>query len=263
MVQTIKFSQFVGADLSQPTNTLVGLSGGQNAISLKVTEWFTSNRPTPFDGLFGYNLTLHKYEYYNGSIPAWVQLEAGSSSGTVSSVATGLGLTGGTITTTGTIKFAQIAPTSFWANTSLSTNYPLETVLVEGANIGISYSTGAITISAVNVGLIPWNAITSTSGNLLVNEGFIINNASQVSMLLPATAALGSVISIQGYGAGGWKITQNDGQNIQIGGVSSTVGTGGSVASVNRHNSLTLVCVVPNTTFSCLGGLQSSGLVIV
>ncbi len=261
MVQTIKFSQFVGADLSQSTNTLVGLSGGQNAISLKVTEWFTSNRPTPFDGLIGYNLTLHKYEYYNAAIPAWIQLEAGSSSGTVSSVATGLGLTGGTITTTGTISFAQISPTSFWANTSLSTNFPLETVLVEGANIGISYSTGAITISAVNVGLIPWLPITS--GNLLVNQGVVPNNVSQVSLLLPAAASFGSIISIQGYGAGGFIITQNAGQNIQIGGVSSTVGTGGSVASSNRHDSLTLVCVVPNTTFSCLGGPQSSGLVIV
>lgn len=74
MVLTKKFSEFVDANLADPSNELVGLSGGVNAKSEKVTEWSTSTRPSPpFDGLMGFNTTLGVWEYYSVSNLAWIQ----------------------------------------------------------------------------------------------------------------------------------------------------------------------------------------------
>ncbi len=77
MVFTKKFSEFDDADLGDQDNELVGLSNGLNAKSSKVIVWTTATRPlTPFDGLLGYNTNLNQYEYYDDSIPDWVQLES-------------------------------------------------------------------------------------------------------------------------------------------------------------------------------------------
>jgi hypothetical protein len=68
--------------------------------------------------------------------------------GTVTSIATGTGLTGGTITSSGTISFAAIAANTFWANltgssavptaTTISTLFPLITSLgTQTANLNM------------------------------------------------------------------------------------------------------------------------------
>jgi hypothetical protein len=64
-------------------------------------------------------------------------------------------------------------------------------------------------------------------------------------------------------GAGGWKIAQNASQNIQIGNLSSTSGTGGSIASTNQFDSIHFICTVANTTWQCLGAPQSALITIV
>ena len=75
MVMTKKFSEFTDADLTESDNVLVGLSGGANAKSSKIVSWTTATRPSPpLNGLIGYNTDLQEYEFYNSSIPAWVQL---------------------------------------------------------------------------------------------------------------------------------------------------------------------------------------------
>lgn len=107
-----------------------------------------------------------------------------------------------------------------------------------------------------------WNNVTESSMVMVPNQGFLANNSSLVTLFLPAIAPFGTVIYIQGFGAGGWIIEQNDEQNIHIGSISSTVGVGGSVASTNQLDSMVLVCAVANTTFCLLGGPQSSGLFI-
>lgn len=101
-----------------------------------------------------------------------------------------------------------------------------------------------------------WFTVTAVSQNMSVNSGYIANNAGVVSLLLPSTSNVGDEINVSGLGAGGWSITQNAGQNIQIGSVSSTVGAGGSVSSTNRYDSLHIVCLLANTTWSVTGGPQ-------
>ncbi len=101
-----------------------------------------------------------------------------------------------------------------------------------------------------------WFTITAASQSMAVNNGYIANSAGLVSLLLPATSSVGDEIAVSGLGAGGWSITQNAGQNIQVGSVSSTVGVGGSVSSTNRYDSLRMVCLLANTTWAVSGGIQ-------
>lgn len=76
MVNTVKFSQFVNANLNTTTNLLVGVSastGGVNIKSPLVNTWTTAGRPTaPYFGLIGANSTTSQYEFWNGS--AWITL---------------------------------------------------------------------------------------------------------------------------------------------------------------------------------------------
>ena len=49
-----------------------------------------------------------------------------------------------------------------------------------------------------------WADVSGTTQAAAVNTGYIISNASQTTVTLPATAAEGSVIAIAGKGAAGW-----------------------------------------------------------
>lgn len=105
---------------------------------------------------------------------------------------------------------------------------------------------------ALNSQLFSWTDITVTSVNGIVNNGYIADNASLVTLTLPTTAAQGTIIELAGNGAGGWKIAQNAGQQINFGAFSTTVGVTGSLSSTQRYNSVRLLCVVSNLTFNVL-----------
>lgn len=128
MVLTKKFSEFsLGSDFNSTLQT-VGLSGGNNSRQPRFITWTTVTRPAiPYTGVLGYNATTDQYEYWDGM--TWISLASGGGSGTVTSVGTGTGLTGGTITTSGTISFAPIAARSLWVNTSNSSAVPAVTPL--------------------------------------------------------------------------------------------------------------------------------------
>lgn len=134
--------------------------------------------------------------------------------------------------------------------------------LSAGTGITITNAANSITVSSTGGGS-SWTVISGTSQSASPDNGYISNNAGLVTLTLPSTASVGTVVRLVGLGAGGWKIAQNAGQNIQIGSLSSTVGAGGSVASTNRYDSVNLLCVVANTTWVTMGAPQSSGLTVV
>lgn len=106
-------------------------------------------------------------------------------------------------------------------------------------------------VNTLNGQVVVWNNVTGISQSAAVNKGYIANNASLVTVTLPATAAIGDVIKVQGAGAGGWLIAQNASQTIIANAsTASTVGAGGSVASADRYDSIELVCIIANTTFA-------------
>jgi hypothetical protein len=92
-----------------------------------------------------------------------------------------------------------------------------------------------------------WNDVSGTTQAAAANQGYIISNASQTTVTIPATAAEGSTFAIAGKGAAGWIMQMNTGQTCHFGNAATT--SAGSLTSTNQYDSVTIVCVTANTTF--------------
>ena len=134
---------------------------------------------------------------------------------------------------------------------------PVVGTITGTSGISVAVGAGTITLSGTGSG-IGWNEITGASQTMAPDQGYVTNNAGLVTLTLPAVAAFGTVINIVGKGAGGWRIAQGAGQQIQVGSTASTVGAGGYVESTNRYDSIELLCTTANTTWTCLGGPQGN-----
>lgn len=119
----------------------------------------------------------------------------------------------------------------------------------------IAFTTGAnsLNLEVVEAGTI-WNEVTLTSASMVVNNGYIANNAGLVTLTLPSTAALGSLIRVTGKGAGGWRIAQNSGQTIYFGAATTTTSTGHLDSSAVR-DTVELVCVTANNDWNVLSSI--------
>jgi hypothetical protein len=93
-----------------------------------------------------------------------------------------------------------------------------------------------------------------------VGNGYVDNGSGSPTIYtLPTTAAIGSLVALQGSGSGLWQIAQNASQKIAFNQVTSTTGTGGSVASNSQYDSITLICITTNTGWAvnqCTGNLS-------
>lgn len=110
-------------------------------------------------------------------------------------------------------------------------------------------------------GGITWNEVTGTTQSAAVDNGYITNNASLVTVTLPDTATLGSVVRISGSGAGGWKVAQNAGETIHFGNTDTTTGAGGSLASTNRYDAVELVCITADTDWVVISSVGNITIV--
>lgn len=116
--------------------------------------------------------------------------------------------------------------------------------ITAGTGISIANGAGSITINGVGAGL-TWSVQTGATQAMAVNNGYIANRAGTVTYTLPASAAIGDVLAVTGINtATGWVIAQNANQQIFFGTSSTTVGAGGSLASINIRDTITLVCTV-------------------
>lgn len=97
-----------------------------------------------------------------------------------------------------------------------------------------------------------WNNTTATTQAMAVQNGYISNNAALSTFTLPAAAAVGQRVSVQGSGAGGWLLAQNTGQTIHFGTSFTTGGTGGSLASTQQFDGVELICVTANTIWAVI-----------
>lgn len=138
----------------------------------------------------------------------------------------------------------------------------LLSLITAGTNVSVSFAGGNLVISATGLAGIGWNNITGTSATMIADAGYVSNNSGLVTLTLPTVAAFGTIIYVQGYGGGGWKVAQNAGQQIFVGNASSTIGATGYIASTNQYDSITLLCVNANNAWTALGAPQSSGLTI-
>jgi hypothetical protein len=140
----------------------------------------------------------------------------------------------------------------------MATNNQINQIIVAGSGIALSYVGNVLTISATTGGL-AWSTITAGTLAAVVGNGYTLNHASTACVVtLPATAALGSKISLRGLaGSGGWTATANTGQTIQFGNQSSS--SAGSWSSTDPGDGCDLECIVANTTWT-LSNAVSSGL---
>lgn len=104
-------------------------------------------------------------------------------------------------------------------------------------------------------GGLSWSEVTGTSQTAVVNTGYIANNAGLVTITLPATAAVGSVVRIAGKGAGLWKIAQNSGQTINFGSLATTAGASGYLEATNRYDAVEILCITANSTWVILSSV--------
>ena len=152
------------------------------------------------------------------------------------------------------------APTNGQLLIGNGTGYALST-LTAGSGISIANGAGIITIAGTGSG-IGWTEVTGTTQTIVADAGYVANNASLVTFTLPATAAFGTAINIIGKGAGGWAIAQLASQSIRFGSASTTVGVGGSLASTNAYDSITLICTTANLVWTMLSAPQGALTVV-
>lgn len=89
-----------------------------------------------------------------------------------------------------------------------------------------------------------WNDVTTPTETIAVQNGYLANNTAQVVFTLPSTAPQFSIIAVQGYGAGGWKIEQNANQQCIFGTSQTTSGVTGFIESTNRYDCIQLLAAV-------------------
>lgn len=135
---------------------------------------------------------------------------------------------------------------------------PVPATLTAGTGINITNGTGSITIeSTMGSGLLAFSVVTSNQA-MDSNLGYITNGVGTVSLALPSTSSVGDQIGVIAGSAPGFSITQGSGQQIVVGSALSTSGNTGFVASTSIGDSLTLICMVANTTWICWNGVQGN-----
>jgi hypothetical protein len=81
-----------------------------------------------------------------------------------------------------------------------------------------------------------------------------------VTITLPATAAVGSIVEVTGKGAGGWKIAYPTGDIIHFGNLDTTISTGYLQSTLTR-DSVRLVCVAADTEWNVISSMGNITIV--
>ena len=164
----------------------------------------------------------------------------------------------------GTILTGVTGSNPTWSTATYPSTAAIGTILIaSGANVitTLAPSTAGHVLTDGGAGVAPswqanadmaWNTEAGTPVQMVINNAYINQAAGLTTLTLPATAAVGSLVTLCGRGAGGWKIAQNASQEIQVGSMASTNGVGGYVASTNRYDTVSLVCCVANTTWQAM-----------
>lgn len=126
---------------------------------------------------------------------------------------------------------------------------PAATAINSGTGIIVSNSSGSITVSATGGGLAT-ATISGTTQTAVVSTKYIALNAGQTTLTLPATYAVGDIVSLIGSTAntGGWIVAAAPGDTIRVN--NATTSAGGTVTcTADAGQCIVLVCDVANVSW--------------
>jgi hypothetical protein len=122
--------------------------------------------------------------------------------------------------------------------------------------VTINSATDQLGVATIPTGIVSWTVVTAASQGMIVNSGYIANNAGTITFSLPASSAVGSILRLTGINnATGWQITQAAGQQVFFGTSSTTLGATGTLTSSATRDSVELVCVVANLTWNIVSSI--------
>lgn len=123
----------------------------------------------------------------------------------------------------------------------------------------IAFGAGGTVAYTGGSGVVTTASIAGTSQAAAVNTRYIVANASQTTITLPTTFAIGDVVIIKGLGAAGWILAAGTATTIRIG--SSVTSSAGSLTSANQYDTVAVCGLVANTTWS-VDYVLSAGLTV-
>lgn len=245
--------------ISISTNPIIPGTG-----SITIPKGTTAERPTGSNGMIRFNTDTNAYEAYTSG-PGWINLPASIG---VTSINTGTGLTGGPITSTGTIS---IANTGVGAGTYGATNSSLRiTVNAQGQLTNVFPSAVEIDASQTISGEFPvdrggtgLNAYVSgdmlyyDTGSTLSalpigNVDYVLTSSGTAPQWVdPATVSIGTATNLAGGAAGSIPYQTGSGTTVFLA-QSSGVLVGGTTPSYSTAPSLTGTnfTAIPNAALS-------------
>ena len=237
---------------SSGSNAIISLSGDQTAvltcISLSGTTAASWNYTLLTSGAIGViNLgNLNSLAYYSSN-PLGNTLSAIATANSAVLVTNSTGVP----SWSGTMTNGQLIIGS-------TGDAPVAATITPGTGISVTNAAGAITIATTSFS-IAWSGVSGTTQAAAINSGYVIQNAAQTTVTLPATAPIGSVVSVRGLGTAGWILAANTGQTIKV--IGSTTSSGGSLTSAERYDSIDVTCVTADTTWIA-SSVLSTGLTV-
>lgn len=130
-------------------------------------------------------------------------------------------------------------------------NAPVGATLTStGGSVTITNGAGSINLEAVGGGAaFAWSVVTASTASIAANEGIFCNNATSVTVTLPASANVGDTYQVAAMnGTGTFIIDYGTGQSVRVGTSLSTVTTG-TLTSTAQGDVIEIVCNVQNTGF--------------
>lgn len=146
------------------------------------SQW-TATNPVLAAGEWGYESDTNKAKIGNGS-SAWNSLSYFGGTGTVSSITAGTGLSGGTITSTGTIAI-DTATTVDVSTAQTLTNKTLTTPTITQGQATPSFTSNAYTLASSDAGklLLTSNGATAGTVNIPTDATFNFATGTQITIL--------------------------------------------------------------------------------
>ncbi|HZS48072.1 MAG TPA: hypothetical protein VFC63_23585 [Blastocatellia bacterium] len=167
------------------------------------------------------NVALATTMVLNGNVPSgssnYIQNTTTQQAGSNFNIS-GSGTVGGNLTVTGALNATLPAGSGNYIQNSTTQQINSNFNISGNGTVGGTLSAGNISGDGSGLSNVPgtlrWQVVTGTTQQALPNNGYVANNASQVTITLPANPNLGDVVRVSGLGSGGWKIAQNAGQSV-------------------------------------------------